>query len=89
MVSESVLPLCDIGEVLTSFRARVKTERARNPTFSYNPVNQFNSYVETAIYFELFQDPATKTASLEFVKIFFGKSHNSNKPLFSGCEFLC
>lgn len=51
---------------------RVQTSKARNPKFTYSPSGQFNSYVESAIYFELFKDPASMTTSLGFVKVFFG-----------------
>lgn len=57
---------------LTSARGRVKTERCRNPKFSYTALNRFNSYSESAIYSELLRDPKTDTVPIEFIKIFFG-----------------
>jgi hypothetical protein len=56
-----------------SNRGRVQTERARNKNFTYTPEGQFNSYVESASYFEVFKDPETKTVSLPLLKIFFGE----------------
>ncbi|KAF2000744.1 Cloroperoxidase [Amniculicola lignicola CBS 123094] len=50
---------------------RVQTSCARNSKFTYGPTQQFNSYLETAIYFRLLSNPATGTTPLEFVKIFF------------------
>ncbi|PSN70441.1 Cloroperoxidase, partial [Corynespora cassiicola Philippines] len=52
---------------------RVKTEHDRNPSFSYGPAAQFNSYVETATYFDLLKNPATGTVPVEFIKIFFSQ----------------
>ncbi|KAF2254974.1 Cloroperoxidase [Trematosphaeria pertusa] len=52
---------------------RVKTERCRNPKFSYTALNRFNSYSESAIYSELLRDPKTDTVPIEFIKIFFAQ----------------
>lgn len=61
--------------MLTQIRGRITTEKGRDPKFAYSANDRFNSYVESAIYLELFRDPKTQTTSLEFLKIWFGKEH--------------
>lgn len=53
--------------------ARVQTELARDPKFTYTPQQFVLSYGETALYLSVMGDPITGVAPLDYVKIFFGK----------------
>ena len=50
---------------------RVKTEAARDPNFSYSPVQFILSYGETALYLSTMGDPITGVAPLEYVRSLF------------------
>jgi len=50
---------------------RVTTEAARDPNFSYGPVQFIFSYGETAIYLSTMGDPVTGSAPVDFVNILF------------------
>jgi hypothetical protein len=50
---------------------RVQTESARDPTFTYGPVQFILSYGETAIYLSTVDDPTTRIALLEYVYALF------------------
>ncbi|KUJ18430.1 Cloroperoxidase, partial [Mollisia scopiformis] len=50
---------------------RVQTEAARDPTFTYGPVQFIFSYGETAIYLSTMGDPTTGVAPIEYVKSLF------------------
>ncbi|GAB7347229.1 hypothetical protein MBLNU459_g3331t1 [Dothideomycetes sp. NU459] len=50
---------------------RVTTEAARDPSFSYGPVQFVLSYGETALYLSTMGDPTTGSAPLDFVKVLF------------------
>jgi len=50
---------------------RVRTEAARDPDFSYSPVQFILSYGETALYLSTMGDPITGVAPLEYVRSLF------------------
>jgi hypothetical protein len=50
---------------------RISTEAARDPNFSYSPVQFILSYGETALYLSTMGDPITGVAPLEFVRSLF------------------
>lgn len=50
---------------------RVQTEAARDPTFTYGPVQFIFSYGETAIYISTMGDPTTGVAPIEYVRALF------------------
>lgn len=52
---------------------RIQSSRCNNPNFTYTPPLRFNSYAESAIYFEVLQNPATRKASLDWIKILFSE----------------
>jgi len=52
---------------------RVKTEEARDPNFSYGPVQFIFSYGETAIYLSTMGDPTTGVAPVPYVRSLFEK----------------
>jgi hypothetical protein len=50
---------------------RISTEAARDPNFSYSPVQFILSYGETALYLSTMGDPITGVAPLDFVRSLF------------------
>ena len=52
---------------------RVQTEKTRDPTFTYTPVQFIFSYGETAIYLSTMGDPVTGVAPIEYVRSLFEK----------------
>ncbi|THW04997.1 Cloroperoxidase [Aureobasidium pullulans] len=50
---------------------RIQTEAARDPNFSYSPVQFILSYGETALYLSTMGDPITGVAPLEYVRSLF------------------
>ncbi|KAI5208769.1 hypothetical protein AUEXF2481DRAFT_6342 [Aureobasidium subglaciale EXF-2481] len=50
---------------------RISTEAARDPNFSYSPVQFILSYGETALYLSTMGDPITGVAPLEYVRSLF------------------
>lgn len=50
---------------------RVRTEKERDPGFTYGPVQFIFSYGETAIYLSTMGDPETGVAKIEFVRALF------------------
>lgn len=50
---------------------RVTTEAARDPDFSYGPVQFVLSYGETALYLSTMGDPVTGSAPVDFIKVLF------------------
>lgn len=50
---------------------RVQTEKARDPTFTYGPVQFIFSYGETAIYISTMGDPTTGVAPVKYVRSLF------------------
>ncbi|KAJ4358400.1 uncharacterized protein N0V89_002982 [Didymosphaeria variabile] len=50
---------------------RIKSAHKSNPHFVYGPVQRFNSYAETAVYFSVLLDPATGTVPLDWLEVFF------------------
>ena len=51
--------------------SRIKSAQKTNPKFVYGPSQRFNSYAETAVYFQLLQSSAVGTVPLEFLEILF------------------
>lgn len=60
---------------------RVRTERRRNPDFTYTVRNLITGYSETAQYLSVFGHPITGNPPVEWLKIFFGMN-----PL--GCPYV-
>ncbi|KAJ4286101.1 hypothetical protein N0V90_013450 [Kalmusia sp. IMI 367209] len=50
---------------------RIKSAKGSNPAFVYGPAQRFNSYAETAVYYQLLVDPKTGTVPLNFLDVFF------------------
>ncbi|PGH07283.1 hypothetical protein GX51_01827 [Blastomyces parvus] len=50
---------------------RIKTERARNPDFTFNAKDVVISYTETAQYLSVFGDPVTGHPNVDWIRIFF------------------
>lgn len=53
--------------------ARVQTEAARDPQFTYTPRQLVIANGETAIYLSTMGDPVTGNAPVEYVRVFFGE----------------
>lgn len=53
---------------------RIKSAHKTNPKFVYGSSQRFNSYAETAVYFQVLVDPTTGTVPLEFLEVLFCKS---------------
>jgi hypothetical protein len=51
----------------------MQASKAKNPSFTYSPMNRLNSYSESASYFELLKNATTQSVPMKFVKIFFGE----------------
>ncbi|KAF1975382.1 Cloroperoxidase [Bimuria novae-zelandiae CBS 107.79] len=52
---------------------RINSARKTNPNFVYGPAQRFNSYAETATFFQVLQNATTGTVPLEFLEIFFSE----------------
>ncbi|EER41264.1 conserved hypothetical protein [Histoplasma capsulatum H143] len=50
---------------------RIKTERARNPDFTFNAKDDIISYTETAQYLSVFGNPDTGNPRVDWIRIFF------------------
>lgn len=63
----------DIGleQVADARWGRVQDSKARNPKFLYGDAQRFPSYFESSAYYQLFKNPETGKARLDWIKIFF------------------
>ena len=62
-----------IPEVAAARWGRVQSSKAHNPKFVYGAKQYFNSYFESASYFQLFRDPKTMKAKVDWIKVFFSE----------------
>ncbi|KAH7406144.1 Chloroperoxidase [Phaeosphaeria sp. MPI-PUGE-AT-0046c] len=60
-----------IEEVAAARWGRIQSSKANNSKFVYGANQTFPSYFESAGYFQLFKDPDTNKASVEWIKVFF------------------
>ncbi|KAH7402767.1 Peroxidase, family 2-domain-containing protein [Pyrenochaeta sp. MPI-SDFR-AT-0127] len=62
-----------LKEVAAARWGRIQSSKANNPAFTYGPAQQFSSYLESAVFHQLLRNPATRKASLDWIKIFFSE----------------
>ena len=53
---------------------RIKSAQDTNSEFVYGSTQRFNSYAETAVYFQLLQNASTGTVPLSFLEVLFSES---------------
>jgi hypothetical protein len=61
-----------IKEVADARWGRIQNSMAHNPEFFYGTSQHFGSYFESAAYYQLFKDPETTKAKVDWIKVFFG-----------------
>jgi hypothetical protein len=69
-----------IPEVAAARWGRIQSSKKSNPKSMYGEGQHFSSYSESAVYYQLFKDPKTMKASVDWIKIFFRE--------YAGCVFL-
>jgi hypothetical protein len=62
-----------IEDVAAARWGRIQSSKAQNSKFVYGANQTFPTYFESSAYFQLFKDPKTNKASVEWIKVFFGK----------------
>lgn len=62
-----------LKEVAAARWGRVKDSKVRNPKFLYRAGQQFSSFLESSVYHQIFRDPTTRTAKVNWIKIFFAQ----------------
>jgi len=62
-----------ISEVAAARWGRLQSSKAHNPKFTYGEGQYFPSYFESAAYYQLFKDPKTNKASVDWIKVFFSE----------------
>jgi hypothetical protein len=62
-----------ISEVAAARWGRVQSSKRNNPKVTYGDGQYFSSYFESSAYYQLFKDPKTGKASVEWIDIFFSK----------------
>lgn len=62
-----------LKEVAAARWGRIQSSRANNPAFTYGPAQQFSSYLESAVFHQVLRSPTTRTAPLDWIRIFFSE----------------
>jgi hypothetical protein len=62
-----------IPEVAAARWGRLQSSKANNPKFTYGDKQYFPSYSESAACYQLFKDPVTMKASVDWIKTIFSK----------------
>ncbi|KAH8723882.1 Chloroperoxidase [Phaeosphaeriaceae sp. PMI808] len=60
-----------IPEVAAARWGRLKSSQGGNSQFLYGSGQRFSSYFESGAYYQLFKNPATSKASVNWIKVFF------------------
>jgi hypothetical protein len=60
-------------EVAAARWGRIQTSKRTNPKMLYGPQQVFESYSESAVYFQLLKKAGTQTAPVDWIKIFFSE----------------